>query len=65
MNVTVECIERYEGSVTVARGITDEGDYVSFAGDARPMAAIADALEQGEDVEVEIDAWQVLYRWAS
>jgi hypothetical protein len=63
MNVTVEAIERCEGSVTVARGIDDDGFIIRFAGDARPLAAIAEALEAGEDVEVELEDWQILRRW--
>lgn len=48
-------------SVVRASGrLDDHGNTVEFGGDWRPMSTINDALARGEDVQVEIEDWQVL-----
>lgn len=52
----------YEAGSTIAIGYgTDEdGKQVRFAGDWRPMRDIAQALNIGEYVEVEVADWQLI-----
>lgn len=59
MNVHVLQVEP-AGSVAIGTGLDDDGKTVRFGGDWRPMADIAQALEAGEDVEVELEGWQIL-----
>ena len=47
-------------TVTLGEGLDECGRAVSFAGDWRPMLAIAQALDRGEAVEVYLADWQVL-----
>ena len=61
MRVSVSCVTYDGGSVATATGTDMEtGDWVTFAGDHRPMMAIAEALATGEDVEVDVEDWQIL-----
>ncbi len=60
-SVTVTTIQITPGcTVALGEGLDECGRAVSFAGDWRPMRAIAEALEAGEPVEVYLDDWQVL-----
>ena len=64
MNVTITAQDAREatvqGSITVARGVTDEGLSVVFGGDTRPMAdALQAAIEDGE-ATVAVPSWSVL-----
>lgn len=60
--VTVIEVVADHGSIVLLRGVEHETDRtVTFACDHRPAQAIADALAQGEDVEVyDIEDWQVM-----
>jgi len=58
--VTVTGIERASGSVWVLVGLTDDGDLVRFGADWRPARDIAAALDDGDDVAVLVDGWQIL-----
>lgn len=62
MLATVTSIEPPDGStVTTGTAIEVETDrQVKFACDWRPALAIHAALEDGEDVEVELEPWQIL-----
>lgn len=61
LHVTVTRVQIKPGcTVALGEGIDDCGRVVSFAGDWRPMLAIAEALEVGESVEVSLDWWQVI-----
>jgi hypothetical protein len=63
MKVIVTSVEDYWGS-TITHGagihVTDDGvEVVHFAGDWRPMRNIAEALHAGDQVEVELEDWQI------
>lgn len=61
MRVSVTCVTYGGGTVATAIGTDMEtGDWVTFAGDARPMMDIGEALAAGEDVEVDVEPWQIL-----
>jgi hypothetical protein len=61
IRVIVTQVQITPGStVALGEGLDEGGRAVSFAGDWRPMLAIADALEAGEDVEVYLDPWQII-----
>lgn len=51
-----------EGSVVVLAGEDEDGTTWYFAADHRPAWAIVEALEAGEDVEVEVEEWQLMGR---
>ena len=61
-HLTVTSIVSDEGTIVVMQGIEHETDHViRFACDHRPAQAIADALAEGEDVEVfDVEDWAVL-----
>lgn len=60
--ITVTEIVADHGSVVLMRGIEHETDRViTFAADHRPAQDIANALSEGEDVEVyDVEDWQVM-----
>jgi hypothetical protein len=61
MRLTVTGVESDQGSIVLLQGIEYETDReVVFGADHRPAQDIIWALEQGEDVEVEIEGWQVV-----
>ena len=62
MRICVTDIVRDEGSIVVLQGITTDGTdrVMNFACDHRPAQDIINAISQGEDVEVDVEAWQVL-----
>lgn len=74
MSLTVEVsgIVADEGTIVVAEGVVVEdpdvehpmdsivGRHVRFGGDWRPMREVEYALERGEEVRVEVEAWQLL-----
>ena len=48
-------------TIAIGTGVDSEGREVTFGGDHRPMAHLAEALEiAGEPLPVEIEDWQVL-----
>lgn len=49
-----------QGSIGVLRGTTDNGMPIMLAAEWRMAADIAAALDDGEDVEVEFEGWQVI-----
>lgn len=59
MRITVTGISM-AGSIAYGYGRSDDGRQVRFAGDWRPMRDIDRALKAGEEVEVEVEDWQVL-----
>jgi len=60
MRVVVTALVRDEGSLVILQGLTDDNQVVNFAADHRCAQAILDAVAQGEDVEVELEDWQIL-----
>lgn len=61
MGITVTDVVADHGSVVVLRGIEHETDRtVTFAVDHRLAQAITEALAAGEDVEVDVEDWQIL-----
>lgn len=40
----------------------ETGEDIVFAGDHRPMRGLAEAVQSGESVEVELEPWQILER---
>lgn len=61
MRLTVTEPVADHGSIVMLRGIEHETDrVVTFAADHRPAQDIVNALADGEDVEVEIEDWQVM-----
>lgn len=59
--VLVTSVEVDASSVSRATGIDVETDeQIVFAGDTRLMVDVAQAIDNAEDVEVEIEGWQVL-----
>lgn len=66
LRVSLTNVQLMPGStVALGEGIDERGRVVSFAGDWRPMLAIAEALEAGEEVQVYLDGWQILSRRVS
>jgi hypothetical protein len=61
VNVTVRSV-KWDGHSTVATGdgVDENGAEVHFAGDWRPMAAIREAIEMGEEPTAEVPDWAVL-----
>lgn len=67
ITVTTEDLTTLRGmgsSVLTVTGTDENGDRVTFAGDHRPMAAMLDALIDGEEAEVtaEVEPWQQMGR---
>ena len=63
MSRTVHVVSvTYEGGSIARGGGTDTttGEYVDFAGDARPMHDLGEALNQDIYVEVEVPEWAIL-----
>jgi hypothetical protein len=61
LRVTVTHVQITPGcTVALGEGLDECGRALSFAGDWRPMLAIAEALGAGEPVEVHLATWQVL-----
>ncbi len=59
--VTVERVEQPRGqTIAYGYGTTEDGRFIRWAGDHRPMRHIAEALAAGELVEVEIESWQII-----
>ena len=48
------------GSIGYGVGLDEEGRRIRFAGDWRPIEALAEALDAGEVVEAEVEGWQIL-----
>jgi hypothetical protein len=61
----IERVFRNEGTVVLLEAVTDEGERMVIAADHRPAMAIAEALENKEEVRVEVEPWQVLGPLAS
>jgi hypothetical protein len=59
--VTVDSIH-VAGHSTIAYGVgrSERGDLVHFAGDWRPMLEILKAVQEGEEVVVELEPWQIV-----
>lgn len=47
-------------TVALGWGLDECGRAISFAGDWRPMLAVAEALDRGEPVKVYLDHWQII-----
>ena len=47
-------------SLGYGEGETEDGRAVRFAGDHRSMQHLGEAINSGEEVEVEIEPWQVV-----
>ena len=60
MRVEVTAVDYSSGGIAVGHGLNDQLETVIFAGDWRPMLQIAEALDDGEIVEVELEDWQIL-----
>lgn len=61
MRLTIESVDLRPGATTArCVGISEEGARFAFAGDWRPCEVIAEALDNGEEVEVEVEPWQIL-----
>lgn len=61
MRLTVTEPVADHGTIVLMQGIEIETDrVVTFACDHRPAQDIVNALAAGEDVEVEIEDWQVM-----
>ena len=64
MNVLVTKVESGTDSTLGYAWGTDEsnGDEVFFAGDWRPMRTLAEVVNEGSLISVEVEAWQVIRR---
>lgn len=61
MLLNVTSVNGFFGSITFGTGVTEDGlQEVTFAGDARPMAALADDLAAGEAAMVSVEPWQII-----
>lgn len=62
MSISLSLIRVVEdhGTVVVGIGLDEQGRTVRFGGDHRVMAGLVEALAQGEDVDVEVEGWQIL-----
>ena len=61
LRVTVNRIDLVPGStVGTGVGLDAEGNEITFAGDWRPLARFAEALQAGEIVEVLLDGYQII-----
>lgn len=51
-------------TLAIGEGVNEAGERVTFAGEVRHMGAIAKALADGsgEDVQVELESYQILTR---
>lgn len=47
-------------SVGIGHATDTQGQAITFAGDWRPMLLIAEALHDGEEVEVWLDGWEII-----
>jgi hypothetical protein len=47
---------------TAAGEDVESGEFVSFAGDWRPMLHLAEALADGQEVVAEVPLWAMLYQ---
>ena len=52
-------------SVGIGHATAEDGREFTFAGDWRPMLAIAEALYDGQEVKVWLDGWQIMCYEAS
>jgi hypothetical protein len=57
MKLTVTRVEYTGGTIATGWGLDADGDEVRFSGDWRPLRDIAEALEAGEDVQVDVPGW--------
>jgi hypothetical protein len=57
MTVKVSRVDYSGGSVAVGHGVDEAGNLVRFAGDWRPMVAIAEALAEEGEVEADVPEW--------
>lgn len=64
-----EVIPNPGATVWSAQGLDEDGRLVTFAGDYRMMAGLygawMDAEEYGEEVEAEVQPWQILHQGAA
>jgi len=60
MFLTIESVTRSGASVWTAVGVDAEGQRHRFAGDWRPMRDVADAIDAGEVIEIDVSDWQLL-----
>ncbi len=49
-----------KGTVILVTGTDDDGNRVTFAGDHRPMAWALEIVETVGEIQVDVDAWQIL-----
>lgn len=60
MLVLVHSVETTSGSLAIGEGVDESEDFVRFVGEPRMMSAIGEAIEAGEDVEVDVEEWQIV-----
>ena len=58
--LTVDGLVSDEGSILVLSGIDEQGTCFWFAADHRAGHSIMEAFAEGEEVEVEVESWQIL-----
>lgn len=63
-SITITGLVSNQGTIVVFEGETDDGVIVQFGVDWRPARDIAQALEEGEIIEVDVADWQILSRGA-
>jgi hypothetical protein len=49
-------------TVAIGEGINEDGDRITFVGEARLMSAIAQDLGGDEPIEVELESYQIIGR---
>lgn len=60
MRVTVESVFYRGGSLAVGKGANEQGEDVYFGGDWREMRDIGNAIDAGEEVQIELESWQLI-----
>lgn len=60
IRVEVERVEHPGGTLAYGYGYDEEGAYVKFAGDARPMGALAEGVDLYGTVTAGVEAHQVI-----
>lgn len=51
-----------QGSVVLFKGVTDEGETLTFAADHRCAQALVEGLSVDDDVRVAVEGWQIWSR---
>lgn len=60
VRVIAEAVQCDGGSIAIGTGRTEDGRYVQFAGDWRPMLVLADIIAANGEAECSVPRWAIL-----